>query len=605
MSTVPFIPDTAPFSAEQRAWLNGFFAGLFSRTSAPSPLSQFPSPSSAVALQPLTILFGSQTGTAEGLAKRVAKEAGKRSFAPTVLDMAQCDLAKLASEKNLLVLTSTYGDGEPPDNAKALHTALHVAASASEPTRPLTALRFSVLALGDTNYTQFCKCGADFDLYLEKLGATRAAARADCDLDYEEKFTAWLNTALTAFGSEVGARLRAISPTPEIAGKPAPTSDNSEPAYSKKNPFPALLITSRNLSAPGSAKQINHIELDLTGSGLVYEAGDALGVLPHNCPALVADVLAALVCDGEEAVPAPDGSTVPLRRALTEFYDLGKPSPDLLALFALVPAGDAAPLGSPKPSGVGGSPRSAAPHHVIDALLTSPSAKPSLTDFIRALKKIQPRLYSISSSPRAHTNQVHLTVGAVRYDLAGRARKGVCSTFLADRAAAGETRVGVFVHANKAFRPPASGDTPMIMVGPGTGIAPFRAFLEERRAAGARGKNWLFFGDQREAADFIYRDELRAMQADGTLTRLDLAWSRDQQEKIYVQHRMTGQAAELFAWLEQGAHFYVCGDASRMAKDVDAALHTVIERAGKKSADEAAAYVQALKAAKRYARDVY
>jgi sulfite reductase (NADPH) flavoprotein alpha-component len=264
-------------------------------------------------------------------------------------------------------------------------------------------------------------------------------------------------------------------------------------------------------------------------------------------------------------------------------------------------AGDAAP-----------PPRSSTPHHVIDVLLESKIENPKSkitfippADFVRALKKIQPRLYSISSSPRAHANQVHLTVGAVRYDLAGRARKGVCSTFLADRAVTGETRVGVFVHSNKAFRPPANGDTPMIMVGPGTGIAPFRAFLEERRATGAKGKNWLLFGDQRAATDFIYRDELLAMQADGTLTRLDLAWSRDQQEKIYVQNRMTEHADELFAWLEQGAHFYVCGDASRMAKDVDAALHTVIERAGKKSADEAAAYVQALKAAKRYARDVY
>lgn len=596
MSIAPFIPDTAPFTPEQRAWLNGFFAGIFSRQAVAASASE-PKPG---VLTPLTILFGSQTGTAEGLAKRVAKEAGKRSFAPTVLDMAQCDLAKLAGEKNLLVLTSTYGDGEPPDNAKALHAALAAASLNSQPSS-LSSLRFSVLALGDTNYTQFCKAGADFDLYLEKLGATRATPRTDCDLDYEEKFSAWLNTALTALASSpAGSASLATLPT-----EAAPTSENSETGYSKKNPFPALLLTSRNLSAAASAKQINHIELDLSGSGLAYEAGDALGVIPHNCPALVADVLAALGCDGEEAVPAPDGSSVPLRRALTEFYDLGKPSPDLLALLALVSAGDAAPLGSPQPSGEGGSPRSAPPHHVIDSILVRPDAKPAPADFVRALKKLQPRLYSISSSPRAHPNQVHLTIGAVRYDLAGRARKGVCSTFLADRAVTGETRVGVFVHANKAFRPPAKGDTPMIMVGPGTGIAPFRAFLHERKAAGARGKNWLLFGDQRAATDFIYRDELLAMQADGTLTRLDLAWSRDQQEKIYVQNRMTEHANELFAWLEQGAHFYVCGDASRMAKDVDAALHTVVERAGKKSADEAIAYVQALKTAKRYARDVY
>ncbi len=582
---VPLIPDTAPFTPEQRAWLNGFFAGMFSRQPvATSARASNPAP----ALVPLTILFGSQTGTAEGLAKRAAKEAGKRNFAATILDMAQADLAKLAGEKNLLVITSTYGDGEPPDNAKPLHTALAAEAGGAASTSRLANLRFSVCSLGDTNYTQFCKCGADFDAFLEKLGGTRATPRTDCDLDYEEKFSAWLNTALTALGSAPGgACLQAIPTAPEIANELAPAS--TESTYSRKNPFPALLLTSRNLNAAGSAKQVNHIEFDLTGSGLAYEAGDALGVFAHNCPHLVADVLAALGCDGEEAVPAPDGSTSSLRRALTELYDLGKPSADLLTHFG---------------GGSGGG-VAVALHHVIDVLHARVDVKLAPVDFVRALRKLQPRLYSISSSPKAHPNQVHLTVGAVRYETAGRTRKGVCSTFLADRAVPGETRIGVFVHSNKAFRPPTHPDSPMIMVGPGTGIAPFRAFLEERSAAGARGKNWLFFGDQRAATDFLYRDELSALQSAGTLTRLDLAFSRDQSEKIYVQHRMLEHAAELYAWLEAGAHFYVCGDASRMAKDVDAALHAVVERAGKKSADEAAAYVNALKAAKRYARDVY
>ncbi len=244
-----------------------------------------------------------------------------------------------------------------------------------------------------------------------------------------------------------------------------------------------------------------------------------------------------------------------------------------------------------------------APFHVIDVLLAAP-AKPAPADFIAKLKKIQPRLYSISSSPKAHPGQVHLTVGAVRYEKDGRPRKGACSSFLAERALAAG-KVGVFVHTNPAFRPPAGGDTPMIMVGPGTGIAPFRAFLEERRATGAHGKNWLFFGDQKAASDFLYREELLGMEESGLLARLDLAFSRDQAEKIYVQQRMMENAAELWAWLEQGAHFYVCGDASRMAKDVDAALHRVVEQAGGKSPADAAAYVQALKAAKRYARDVY
>ncbi|MBI2497271.1 MAG: sulfite reductase subunit alpha, partial [Opitutae bacterium] len=430
-------------------------------------------------------------------------------------------------------------------------------------------------------------------------GATRAAPRTDCDLDYEEKFTRWLDTALTALAENVGATLVATG-KPDVATKVAPTDPDSEPAYSKKNPFPAPVLTVRCLNAPGSAKEVNHVEFSLEGSGLVYEAGDALGVLPQNCPQLVSDILALLGCDGEEAVPAPDGTSTSLRRALTDHYDLGRPTPELLALLAFAPVN------------VGGvpSPREAtSPHHVIDVLLQAgienqKSKIPSPTELVRALRKLQPRLYSISSSPKAHPGQVHLTVGAVRYEKDGRPRKGACSAFLAERALA-HGHAGVFVHANKAFRPPASGDTPMIMVGPGTGIAPFRAFLAERRATGAKGRNWLFFGDQRAATDFLYREELLDLQKSGLLTRLDLAFSRDQAEKIYVQQRMLENAAGLFAWLEAGAHFYVCGAASRMAKDVDAALHQVIETAGGKSPEAAAAYVQALKTAKRYQRDVY
>jgi sulfite reductase (NADPH) flavoprotein alpha-component len=613
-TTVPLIPDTAPFTSEQRAWLNGFFAGLFSRAPAgslPQPASLDSQPTAALA--PLTILYGSQTGTAESLAKRAAKEAGKRGFAATVVDMAQTDAARLAQERNVLVITSTYGDGEPPDNAKALHTTLarvchslddkpKALAGVSQPSSlssQLNSVRFSVCSLGDTNYTQFCKCGADFDSYLEKLGAARITPRADCDLDYEEKFTAWLNAALAALArsselevsileSESSSVSQLQTPNPKL---------QTETAYSKKKPFPAPLLTSRNLNAAGSAKQVHHVELDLSGSGVLYEAGDALGVFPHNCPALVGEVLTALGCDGEEAVPAPDGSTTSLRHALTELYDLGKPSADLLARLVpqAVPVSQSSALNAHLSS----------PHHVIDALHARPDLKIAPAEFVRALRKLQPRLYSISSSPRAHAGQVHLTVGAVHYDLHGRTRKGVCSTFLADRVVSGQSRIAVFVHPNKAFRLPASGDTAMIMVGPGTGIAPFRAFLHERKATGARGRNWLFFGDQKSATDFLYRDELAALMHDGVLTRLDTAFSRDQPEKIYVQQRMLEHATEIYTWLEQGAHFYVCGDASRMAKDVDAALHTVVERAGGKTAEQAVAYVQALKAAKRYARDVY
>ena len=569
MTSVPVLPETAPFTPEQRAWLNGFFAGLFNRTPSAAPAN----PTQATApLQPLTILYGTQTGTAESLAKRAAKEAGKRGFAPAVLDMAATDPAKLAGEKNVLVVVSTYGDGEPPDNAKALHAAL------ASDSAPLAGLRYSVCALGDSNYTQFCQCGRDFDTRLEQRGAHRIAPRVECDVDYEQTFTQWLNSALAALGSSIAASGPAVM-APSIAETATPS------VYSKANPFAAPLLTRRTLNASGSAKEVNHIELSLAGSGLTYEAGDALGVLPRNCPQLVDEVLATLGFDGEEAVTTGAGE-LPLRIALQQHYDLGKPPGALLTALGLTASPELL--------------------DVLDGLRVG--ARTGLANagaFVALLRKLQPRLYSISSSPRAHPDEVHLTVGAVRYEAANRRRKGVCSTFLADRCAAGETTVPVFVHANSNFRLPADGSVPVIMVGPGTGIAPFRAFLEERRATGASGRNWLFFGDQREATDFLYRDELVDWHRDGLLTRLDLAWSRDQQQKVYVQQRMREHAAELFSWLEAGAHLYVCGDASRMAKDVDAALHDAIATAGGRSTESAAAYVQALKAAKRYQRDVY
>lgn len=582
MSTpiVPFIPESAPFSPEQRAWLNGFLAGLFSR--APVASGAATAPVAAAAPEPLTILFGSQTGTAEGLAKKAAKLAATRGFAPVVLDAAQADVPRLAAAGRLLVLASTYGDGEPPDNAKALLSSLHSLNGAQ-----LAGVRFSVCGLGDTNYAKFCQCAKDFDASLERLGAARAVPRTECDVDYDAPFQAWLGRALDALSAGAkSSALLAAAPIESIAPT-ARGADDAEPRFSKKNPFSAPVRTVRRLNAPGSAKEVNHVEFSLGGSDLAYEAGDALGVCPQNCPQLVAAVLAALGAEGEAAVAAPNGAATTLRRALTDLCDLGKPPPALIEALALSPA------------------TAVTPHDVLDALhAAGPAKRPAPAAFVAALKRLQPRLYSISSSPAAHPGEVHLTVGAVRYELHGRARKGVCSTFLAERALAAG-RAGVFVHRNPNFRLPAAGDAPVIMVGPGTGIAPFRAFLEERRATGAKGRNWLFFGDQRAGTDFLYRDELEAMRRDGTLTRLDLAWSRDQAEKIYVQHRLVEHAQELFAWLESGASFYVCGDAARMARDVDAALHEVVVRGGDRTPAQAADYIAQLRTARRYQRDVY
>ena len=599
MQSIPFIPDNAPFSPEQRLWLNGYLAGLFSdatlATRAMSGLAAAP----AAPAKPLVLLYGSQTGTAEGLAKKASKEAEKRGFAPKLVDMAKYETVDFTKEENVLVITSTYGDGDPPDNAQAFWNYL-----SADTAPPLAHLSYSVLALGDTNYAAFCQFGKICDERFEKLGARRVHPRVDCDVDYDGPAKSWTDGVFAALASEgLTQRREDAKPESEASASDLCVSASLRDPFTRKNPFPARLLTNRLLNAEGSGKEVRHFEISLAGSGLSYEVGDALGVLPANCNELVGEVLTVLGCDGEEAVKTPDGSETSLRLALAQHYDITRPSADLLKAAAergaagreLAPLLDLARKDELKKWLWG--------REVID-VITGLDAPFTAPQFIALLKKLQPRLYSISSSPKAHPGEVHLTIAAVRYDGVGRPRKGVCSTFLADRCA-DHTPAPVFVQTSHGFRLPADGSVPVIMCGPGTGIAPFRAFLEERLATGARGRNWLFFGDQRRATDFLYREQLEGWLADGHLTRLDLAFSRDQAEKIYVQTRIFEQAAELWSWLESGAHFYVCGDASRMAKDVDAALHQIAETAGGMSHEAAAAYIQKLKTDKRYQRDVY
>jgi sulfite reductase (NADPH) flavoprotein alpha-component len=592
---VPVLPESAPFTPEQRAYLNGFLAGLFSHAPMPAAAAA----PAAKPLTPLAVLFGSQTGTAEKLAKRIAKEAGLRGFAPTIHDLAKYPPAQLAAEPAVLLVTSTYGDGEPPDNAKAFWEALR-----ADTAPRLEQTRFSLCALGDSNYPRFCQFGRDVDARLEALGAVRVLSRQDCDVELEKPFATWLGAALGALRAEEdgGLKIENSSASPSSILNLLSSSESAEEGWSKANPYPARLKTNRRLSGPGSAKDVRHFELALGDSGLAYEAGDALGVWPANCPDLVAAVLAAGGWDGEEAVPGRDGAETSLRLALLRDHELGRIPNPLLAHFAAA-SGDAALREVTAPDANGALQKFLYGRDVLDLLQGHPGVRLKPAEFVALLRKSQPRLYSISSSPKAHPGEVHLTVSAVRYEAGGRARKGVASCFLADRCAA-DTPVPVFVHANAAFRPPA-GDVPLIMIGPGTGIAPFRAFLEERAATGATGRNWLLFGDQTAAQDYLYRDEVEGFVRDGRLARLDLAWSRDQAEKVYVQHRMLAAADELWSWLEAGAAVYVCGDASRMAKDVDAALHQVIERAGGKSPEAAREHVKALQAARHYQRDVY
>lgn len=596
--TVPFIPETAPFTVEQRAWLNGFLAGLFSQV-PPEQMSSPPANGAQQSGEPLLIMFGSQTGTAEGLAKKFAKEAQGRGFSPSVLALNDYEKANLAAASKAVIISSTWGDGDPPDNATNFWTWLN-----ADTAPRLENLNFAVLGLGDKNYSDFCGASKKFDARLETLGAKRLAPRGECDVDYEVTAKNWMDGLWEKLSVERASGLpNPTNANGESNGSPSANGAGKTPAlrYSKSNPFQARLLKNALLNRPGSGKEVRHYEISLAGSGLTYEVGDAIGIVPANCPALVDELLATFKRPGDE--PAKIGEAeMPLREALARHFELGKPTTELLATVARnTPASELAGLLAPERAA--DLKRWLYGRDVLDMLQLLPMPLP-VAEFLPLLRKLAPRLYSISSSPKAHPGEVHLTVSAVRYESLGRNRKGVASTFLADRVNDAEF-VKVFVQTSPGFRPPANPDTPMIMIGPGTGIAPFRAFLEEREANGAKGKNWLFFGDQKRATDFLYEEQLAAWHKSGFLTRLDLAFSRDQADKIYVQHRMLENAAELWSWLDAGAHFYVCGDASRMAKDVDAALHKIIETAGGKSADEAKAYVTKLKSDRRYQRDVY
>jgi|TARA_B110000116_G_scaffold272212_1_gene295809 sulfite reductase (NADPH) flavoprotein alpha-component len=583
---VPFVPSNMPFDESQQQWLGGFLAGLHSRLLLKEESSaQVAAPK---AVRPLTIIYGSQTGNAEGVAYDCAELAKGHGLAPQVLDMDDVELPMLAASERLLLITSTYGEGEMPDNAQLLWDAVE-----SEQAPSFANTYYSVLALGDTSYDEFCLAGILWDKRLEALGGKRIAERVDCDGDFAAAAESWMAEAVSTI-SQKGADGGVSS---------AATSQKKvKSQYNRKNPLQVELIDKRVLSSPDSSKEICHFELSLGGSGETYKAGDALNIIPANQPVYVAELLQLMGCTGEELEPR-DGESVTLKQLLTEELEIRTPSKEFLAelslragnaeLVQLLADEDHAPLNDFLYG-----------KDIVDLLKASPLAEFSAAELLALLKPIAARAYSISSSIKKHDKEVHLTVSSIRYEQEGREHSGVCSTYLADLVESGD-KVKCYFVPNKSFAVPENDELPIIMVGPGTGVAPFRAFLEEREVRAATGSNWLFFGDRNSKDDFIYRDELEVMQASGLLTRLDLAFSRDQPEKIYVQDRMLEQGAEFFAWLERGAYFYICGDAYRMAKDVDKALRTIVAEHGSMDTVAAEAYVNDLKKTKRYVRDVY
>jgi len=600
LATTPLSVDQVGFlnalsnsqpSPAQALWLSGYFAALSGSGLAPGDFTNSTQANNTAQLPLLTILFGSETGNGEHLAEDLLEQAKAKGFNVQIQDMMDYDVANLPNEQYLLVIVSTQGEGDPPLTAGKLHSYFKNGEAPE-----LAQLKFAVFALGDSSYEFYCQTGKDFDSFLETSGATRLLDRVDADIDFEEPAETWMEEILALYQTAAEEVAGAISNAE--TGK----TTSKKSTYSKTNPFMAPTINVVNLNGEGSIKETCHIEIDLKGSGLSYEPGDALGVYPLNDSRYVEQLLTALNMSGDDRVTIGKDD-LSLKQAFQERLDITALSRVNMEKFADLTASDTLKTLLDKDNSeqfkdyIWG-------RQILDLVEDYTVNEFSPQDFIGILRRIPARLYSIASSIKAHPEEVQLLVGSVRYTSFDRDREGVCSTFLNGRITPPET-LAVYVHANKNFSLPENPDTPVIMVGPGTGLAPFRSFLEERKAIGASGANWLFFGDQHQACDYLYGDELDQMKSEGLLTNLDLAFSRDQEEKIYVQTRILARSKEIYEWLEKGAYFYICGDAERMAKDVHKALIESVRIEAGIDEQAAESYINNLLENRRYQRDVY
>ncbi|SEQ77779.1 sulfite reductase (NADPH) alpha subunit [Rosenbergiella nectarea] len=581
---------TQELTSHQLAWISGYCWGRLGDSSAVSSNPAVSTPAAKVEQPSITLISASQTGNARRLAEQLRDDLLGVQLQVNLVNAADYKFKQIAAEKIVLVVTSTQGEGEAPEEAVAFHKYLH-----SKKAPALPDVRFAVFGLGDSSYEFFCQAAKDFDQQLFSLGADRLLPRVDADVDYAQAAEQWR--------SDVVASLQALVPasSPQAVSQVASgTSDTLDSTpYTKEAPLTATLSVSQKITGRESDRDIRHIEIDISESGLRYQAGDALGVWFKNDPALVSEVLELLWIDGAETVSV-EGVTLPISEALRSRLELTVNSSKIVESYAHHSANETL-LGLI--SDKSALQQFAQQWPIVEMIRHAPTQL-TAQQLVELLRPLTPRLYSISSSQAEVEDEVHITVGVVRYDIEGRARSGGASGFLADQLQE-DDEIEIFIEHNDHFRLPTEGDTPVIMIGPGTGIAPFRSFIQQRDNDGAEGPNWLFFGNPHFTEDFLYQVEWQKYVKQGLLTRIDLAWSRDQAEKVYVQDKLREQGEEVWRWIEQGAHIYVCGDATRMAKDVENTLLEIIAQYGAMDSESADEYLSDLRIARRYQRDVY